>query len=178
MVNLSIDAASQSAILISNTTYHIDFQNILIHDASAGIPAIRLDNASNLSFRDLTVERGDMALQIQSAHNLSIQGSIFPAPVTIDDSVDLIFHDNGVTRPVRLGCEEEPGVPPGKSVLEVLGALDGASRYCETDADCADFGTERCVPANLVFGYLAEDDMCILPGLYYRCPGDAASCFE
>jgi hypothetical protein len=34
------------------------------------------------------------------------------------------------------------------------------------------------VPANLVFGYLAEDEMCILPGLYYPCAGDASTCLD
>ena len=87
-------------------------------------------------------------------------------------------NDNGVTRPVRLGCEETPGVAPGRSIAELGGALGGAARPCKTDADCSGFGTGRCVPANLVFGYLADDDMCIMPGLYYDCPGDAASCTE
>lgn len=90
--------------------------------------------------------------------------------------------DNGVTEPVRLGCEEEAGVAPGKSIFEqFLGGgdlYDGASRFCRTDADCAGFGTGRCVPANLVFGDLAEDDMCILPGLYYRCGDTPESCAD
>jgi len=90
--------------------------------------------------------------------------------------------DNGVDTPVKLGCEEEPGQTPGRSIVEqVIAGGDqfaGAARWCESDADCAGFGTERCVPANLVFGFRADDDMCILPGLFYPCPGDAASCLE
>jgi len=87
------------------------------------------------------------------------------------------YHENGVRSPVRLGCEETPGVPPGKSILEAFGtgAVDvygGASKWCRTDADCAGHGTGRCVPANLVFGELADDDMCILPGLFYDCPAE------
>jgi hypothetical protein len=78
---------------------------------------------------------------------------------------------------VRLGCEETPGVPPGQSILEAFGAgrgdvYGGASKWCRTDADCAGHGTGRCVPANLVFGELADDDMCILPGLFYDCPAE------
>lgn len=92
------------------------------------------------------------------------------------------FMDNGVTEPVRMGCEEEAGVAPGKSILEQFleggGLYDGAARFCRTDADCTGFGTGRCVPANLVFGELAEDDMCILPGLYYRCGDTPESCSE
>jgi len=92
------------------------------------------------------------------------------------------FMDNGVNEPVRMGCEEEAGVPPGRSIFEQFagggGLYDGAARFCRTDADCAGFGTERCVPANLVFGELAEDDMCILPGLYYRCGDTPESCFD
>src|SRR4030095_1341221 len=77
----------------------------------------------------------------------------FTPPIVVqrgDRLVNTCTHDNGVTRPVRLGCEEVAGETPGKSILEVL-ALDGASRICKSDADCAGFGTGRCVPANLVF---------------------------
>ncbi len=87
-------------------------------------------------------------------------------------------HDNGVKRPVRLGCEEVAGTIPGKSILDLAGRRDGAARVCHSDADCVGHGTGRCVPANLVFGYLAEDEMCILPGLYYPCPGDAPTCTD
>jgi hypothetical protein len=87
--------------------------------------------------------------------------------------------DNGVETPVRLGCEETPGVPPGRSILDQLvdgrPLFGGAARWCRADADCAGFGTGRCTPANLVFGELADDEMCILPGLFYRCD-DPASC--
>ncbi len=90
------------------------------------------------------------------------------------------FHDNGVKTPVKLGCEETAGVPPGKSIVDQVvsggATFGGAAKWCTSDADCVGFGTGRCVPANLVFGERADDDMCILPGLYYRCPGDAASC--
>lgn len=89
-------------------------------------------------------------------------------------------HDNGVTLPVRLGCEETPGVVPGRSIVDqVIGGGDtfgGAARWCRADADCAGAGTGRCVPANLVFGNLAEDEMCILPGLYYPCAGGPETC--
>ena len=68
-------------------------------------------------------------------------------------------------------------MPPGKSILEDFGAgsgdiYGGASTWCRADADCAGYGTGRCVPANLVFGELADDDMCILPGLFYDCPAE------
>jgi hypothetical protein len=105
----------------------------------------------------------------------------FWPPIIVEKDDVLTYtctHDNGVKRPVRLGCEEVPGVIPGKSILDLVGRQDGASRVCHTDADCAGYGTGRCVPANLVFGYLAEDEMCILPGLYYPCPGDASTCVD
>jgi len=46
-------------------------------------------------------------------------------------------------------------------------ALDGAPRSCATDADCTGIGPGHCVPANLVFGFTSNDEMCILPGMYY-----------
>jgi len=90
-------------------------------------------------------------------------------------------HDNmgdAATRPVKMGCEETAGVTPGKSIIQLIfeGKFDlnggstqtGAARRCETDADCAGFGTGKCVPANLVFGFTSDDDMCIMPGGYYE----------
>jgi hypothetical protein len=82
-------------------------------------------------------------------------------------------HDNGVTTAVRMGCEEEPGVPPGIDAVHAFISsggrrTSGAAKRCATDADCAGFGTGKCVPANLVFGYTSEDDMCIMPGGFYE----------
>lgn len=86
-------------------------------------------------------------------------------------------HDNA-TDP-RLGCEEEPGVAPGRSVLDVIftdgfSNVDGSARLCHTPgpnpAECPPGDgrfTGNCVPANLVFGFLSEDDMCIMPGYYF-----------
>jgi hypothetical protein len=79
-------------------------------------------------------------------------------------------HDNGVTKPMKLGCELEPGVAPGTPVYQLFastGRIDGSAKRCTTDADCAGVGTERCVPARLVFGFTSDDEMCILPGTYY-----------
>ncbi len=79
-------------------------------------------------------------------------------------------HDNGVTRSIKMGCEEQAGVLPGvdayTAILSGLGTT-GAAKPCATDADCAGFGTGKCVPANLVFGFTSDDDMCIMPGGWY-----------
>jgi hypothetical protein len=91
-------------------------------------------------------------------------------------------HDNA-TNP-RLGCEEQPGVPPGESVLHTISQNgltkpSGAAKLCTaegpdpgecTPTDPAHPGhtyTGNCVKAMLVFGFTSEDDMCILPGYYY-----------
>ena len=80
-------------------------------------------------------------------------------------------HANGADgRPIKMGCEEQPGVPPGVSAFTALFShrgVSGAAKRCETDADCAGFGTGKCVPANLVFGFTSDDDMCIMPGAWY-----------
>ena len=84
-------------------------------------------------------------------------------------------HDNGVTTAVKMGCEEEAGVIPGVDAATALFSghgTTGAAKRCETDADCAGFGTGKCVPANLVFGFTSDDDMCIMPGAWY--PANAA----
>jgi hypothetical protein len=70
---------------------------------------------------------------------------------------------------------------PGRSVVQAFfdrepgRGLDGSAKRCTTDADCPasdpDFParnfTGRCVPANLVFGFNSDDDMCIMPGAYF-----------
>jgi hypothetical protein len=106
-----------------------------------------------------------------------------PVPLLVSPGQSLRYtctHDNGVTTETKLGCEEEAGVAPGLSILESIqqgkGGLDHAAKRCTTDADCPP-GTDpafpgrqftgRCVPANLVFGFTSDDDMCILPGAYY-----------
>jgi hypothetical protein len=125
---------------------------------------------------------GAKHLYVSTEYNDPVNLAFWP-PIIVEKGQKLsytCFHENGVESPVRLGCEETAGVAPGKSILESVlgggGIYEGASRWCRTDADCAGFGTGRCVPANLVFGELADDDMCILPGLYYRCPDDGTPC--
>jgi hypothetical protein len=86
-------------------------------------------------------------------------------------------HDNA-TDP-RLGCEETPGVPPGRDSIETFPSLDGAAKLCAAmgpnPGECPPTDprypqrtfTGNCVPARLVFGFTSEDEMCILPGYYY-----------
>ena len=87
-------------------------------------------------------------------------------------------HDNtgaDAQRPVKMGCEVTPGVAPGASIFSLVlkgltfdeATRQAAARRCSSDADCAGFGTGKCVPANLAFGFTSDDDMCIMPGGYY-----------
>jgi hypothetical protein len=88
-------------------------------------------------------------------------------------------HDNGVNgREVRMGCEEQAGVAPGVDLLTTFlshHGTTGAAKRCTTAADCPPTDpafpghtfTGACVPANLVFGFTSEDDMCIMPGSWY-----------
>jgi hypothetical protein len=104
---------------------------------------------------------------------------IFTPPLLVSPGDRLRYtctHDNGVATPVKMGCEEEPGTVPG---VGLAGAIfsgipigENAARRCTTDADCAGHGTGRCVPANLVFGFTSDDEMCILPGSYYEANPD------
>ena len=111
-----------------------------------------------------------------------------PAPLLVRPGQSLRYgctHDNGVTTAVKLGCEEDAGVAPGFAILELIqqqrGELEHAAKRCTTDADCPATDpaypkrtfTGRCVPANLVFGFTSDDDMCILPGAYYDANVDA-----
>jgi hypothetical protein len=127
---------------------------------------------------------GTSHFYVSTTYNDPINLNFWP-PIVVQRGQELRYtchHENGVVSPVRRGCEETAGVTPGRSMLEQFAIgqdiYEGAARWCRSDADCAGFGTGRCVPANLVFGELADDEMCILPGLFYPCPGDAASCMD
>ena len=91
----------------------------------------------------------------------------FDPPLIIQPGEKLVYtcqHDNGVNRSLKMGCEEESGVVPGSPLQP--------ARACSEDTDCAGFGTGQCVPANLVFGYTSDDEMCIMPGVYYEIETD------
>jgi hypothetical protein len=85
-------------------------------------------------------------------------------------------HANGADGlPMKMGCEATAGVTPG---VRWRDAIDGGEEYgdarpCgEGAANCSGFGTGRCVEANLVFGPLSDDDMCIIPAqIYDPIPG-------
>jgi len=78
------------------------------------------------------------------------------------------IHANGADgKDLRMGCEVTPGVVPGVPWYEAdqLGdsVLDSHAQPCGNNAvNCTAGTTGRCVPANLVFGPLSDDDMCIL----------------
>lgn len=86
------------------------------------------------------------------------------------------WHDNGVARPVRLGCEEVAGVPPGQPAVVSGG---GPAKPCTTSganpSECPPMDgahpgrtfTGRCVPARLVAGTGLDDEVCVLSGVYY-----------
>jgi hypothetical protein len=101
------------------------------------------------------------------------------------------WQDNGVHTEQKLGCEEAPGKAPGRSIIQALGkgGETGAAKRCTTPGpdpvecpatDPAYPGrtfTGNCVPANLVFGFTSDDEMCIMPGAYYDAvPGAADPC--
>jgi hypothetical protein len=81
-------------------------------------------------------------------------------------------HANGTAgKPLKMGCEESPGVVPGISWAEAeargISVLESHARPCGLDGVNCTTGTGRCVPANLVFGPLSDDDMCILVGAVF-----------
>jgi hypothetical protein len=80
---------------------------------------------------------------------------------------------NGVDdREQKFGCEETPGVVPGTPWDGIGDATGSHAKPCGKDGvNCAG---KPCVPANLVFGPLSDDDMCILTATVYDpLPGAA-----
>lgn len=79
-------------------------------------------------------------------------------------------HANGVDgRPLKMGCEDVPGETPGMSwaTAEPLGISNLESHADPCGLDGANCGERACVPANLVFGPLSEDEMCILTAFVF-----------
>jgi hypothetical protein len=68
-------------------------------------------------------------------------------------------------RDQKMGCEETPGVVPGTPWDGVGDSTLTHPIPCGLDgANCAG---KPCVPANLVFGPLSDDDMCVLTVMSY-----------
>jgi hypothetical protein len=90
-----------------------------------------------------------------------------PLAVAAGQSLDYAcWTDNGLTRSLRLGCETQPGVPPG--------SIDAPSTPCTiavpASAECP--GNAACVPANAVAGPAIDDEVCGITGLVYdAAPG-------
>jgi hypothetical protein len=87
-------------------------------------------------------------------------------------------HANGVgSVSMKMGCEAAPGLTPGVRWRDArtAGETFGDARPCGLNGvNCQGFGTGRCVEANLVFGPLSDDEMCIVPGFIYDpLPGAA-----
>jgi len=72
-------------------------------------------------------------------------------------------------KPLKMGCEEEPGVVPGLAWAEAerrgISSLESHAKPCGKGGVNCD--GKACVPANLVFGALSDDDMCILTAMVY-----------
>ncbi len=80
---------------------------------------------------------------------------------------------NGVDgRDEKMGCQQTPGIVPGIAWDGVADPTTTHAQPCGKDA--ANCGGNPCVPANLVFGPLSDDDMCILTATVYDpIPGAA-----
>jgi len=70
---------------------------------------------------------------------------------------------------VKQGCEEEPGVTPGISWAEgeALGMSSLETHATPCGHDAINCNGAACVDANLVFGPLSDDDMCVLTAFIY-----------
>jgi hypothetical protein len=74
---------------------------------------------------------------------------------------------NGIE--MKIGCEEEAGVVPGISWAEgeALGLSPLETHATPCGHEAANCGGAACVDANLVFGPLSDDDMCVLSAFIY-----------
>ncbi len=70
--------------------------------------------------------------------------------------------DNGVLNDVNRRCRTLADSGNGAHQCSVFN-----DKVCITDADCGVGTLGICRDCNIDFGFLAEDEMCFLPGLYY-----------
>ena len=94
-----------------------------------------------------------------------------PQPLRATESLHYAcWDDNGVTTPVRLGCEETQGVTPGRPGNPAKPCTFGCPG---TDPEYPGRTfTGACVPANLVAGETPDDEVCALAGWYFdAAPG-------
>jgi hypothetical protein len=80
----------------------------------------------------------------------------------------------------KMGCEDTPGVVPGSAWDPLTDPSSSHAKPCGKDGvNCAG---KPCVAANLVFGPLSDDDMCILTATVYDplpgAPPDKACRFQ
>src|SRR5262245_51476575 len=142
---------------------------------------------------DLVDTAGNRSRLYEQTDYADPRARLYSPPIYITSGQRIAYectHDNAAHP--RLGCEEQPGVAPGESVLDAvaksrsLANPSGAAKLCTTEGpnptECPPTDpaypdhtyTGNCVQANLVFGFTSEDDMCILPGYYYDPNPDAA----
>lgn len=91
------------------------------------------------------------------------------------------WDDNGIDTTVRLGCEEVPGLVPGRALATPDGGVDpGPAKPCRSLDDCPAVDpaypgrtfTGACVAANLTAGASSDDEVCKLAGVVYEAaPG-------
>ena len=67
--------------------------------------------------------------------------------------------------PLTQAGQAAASAQPTQIPLDLFKVPDGFSE--QDGVNCAGFGTGRCVDANLVFGPLSDDDMCIVPAAIY-----------
>lgn len=93
------------------------------------------------------------------------------------------WHDNGVATAVRVGCEETPGVVPGIAAgLPGGGPAKPCTVVRATSPECPAGDpaypgrsfTGTCVPAYLVAGSTADDEVCGVTGVFYDAVAGAA----
>ncbi len=113
----------------------------------------------------------DKRTQMFVALDYSDPGSLaFTTPMAVGANESLRYScwtDNGSQiRPVRLGCESSPGVPPGSAGTPATPCTFGmpASPECP--------GGGACVPANAVAGPDVDDEVCGITGLVYDAAPD------
>src|SRR5262249_49088340 len=97
-------------------------------------------------------------------------------------------HDNGTTpdHPVRMGCDGTSKDIFGTTYTCVTdddcigittcsnGQCGNSTKRCTSNDDGGPAGSGRGLPQTLLFGFTGNDDMCIMPGLYFRAVNGAS----
>src|SRR2546425_531112 len=160
--------------------------DVVVNVATTFFPPYTIGNTGSVWYAPYDLAIGILAIHSEQAPEplrTALRDGIVGDEVLFGEQKDDLGIKQLIYR-VRYGCEQIPGVPPGSigSPAQVCppnpatdppGCALGQDSNCHPvdgpypNPDICTAGTGNCVPANIVFANVAEDEMCIGVVMYW-----------